>query len=77
MIFKGRIQNGVVVLEQGLSLPEGAEVAVCYEGAAPNPSVVKRRIQVPLVHTGKPGTIHLTGKRIAEILDKDDVSSRR
>jgi hypothetical protein len=28
MIAKGRVQNGVVVLEKGVSLPEGREVTV-------------------------------------------------
>ncbi|MFO0964073.1 MAG: hypothetical protein U0793_00615 [Gemmataceae bacterium] len=34
----------------------------------------KRRIQVPLVRTGEPGTVPLTGARIAEILDQEDAS---
>jgi len=34
MVIRGRIQNGVVVLEDEISLPEGTEVTVVV-GAAP------------------------------------------
>jgi hypothetical protein len=73
----GRVKNGVVVLERG-TLPEGAAVTVSYEGLSQiiTPSG-KKRIQVPLVRTGQPGTVKLTGERIAEILDQEDASPRR
>jgi hypothetical protein len=78
MEIHGRVCNGVVVLEDGASLPEGAEVTVSY-GPAPieNAPAAKRRIEVPLVRTGEPGTLHLTGERIAQILDLGDASHRR
>jgi hypothetical protein len=37
----------------------------------------KRRIEMPLVRTGQPGTVKLTAQRIAEILDEEDASPRR
>jgi hypothetical protein len=77
MEIPGRVQNGVVVLEGAPALPEGARVTVSYAGSAAVPAVQKRRIQVPLVRTGQPGSVHLTGARIAEILDQEDASPRR
>lgn len=35
-----------------------------------------RRIQVPLFRTEQPGSVELTGARIAEILDQEDASAR-
>jgi hypothetical protein len=77
MNIKGRVRNGVVVLEEGSVLPEGMEVIISYTGPGTTPPAAKRRIQVPLVRTGEPGSVHLTGERIAEILDQEVVSSRR
>ena len=77
MNVKGRVENGVVVLEDGAALPEGAEVTVSYARPEAKPPVAKRRIQVPLIRTGEPGNVHLTRVRIAEILDKEDVSPGR
>jgi hypothetical protein len=77
MVVRGRVQKGVVVLEEGNPLPEGAEVCVYY----PVPSQVvppqsRRRIELPLVRTGQPGSVNLTGERIAEILDEEDAAPR-
>jgi hypothetical protein len=77
MDFRGHVHNGVVVLDGGPALPEGAAVTVRYPAKAEaNPPVQKRRIQVPLVRTNEPGSVHLTGKRIGEILDEEDASPR-
>ena len=74
----GYVRNGVVVLEGAPALPEGAMVTVSYQGPTDvGPQSRKRRIEVPRVKTGEPGTVHLTGQRIAEILDEEDVSPRR
>jgi len=35
MVARGRVQNGVVVLEDGLKLPEGQEVTVLAPAKAP------------------------------------------
>jgi hypothetical protein len=78
MTIHGRVQNGVVVLEDGPALPEGAAVTVWYPApTGPQPVLEKKRIQFPLVRTGEPGSVHLTGERIAEILDEEDASPRR
>ena len=72
MELSGVVHNGVVVLEAGRSLPEGAHVTVSCEvptGAAPK----KRRVEFPLVRSKRPGSLHLTGKQIAEFLDEEDV----
>ena len=77
MQIPGRVQNGVVILQSGTVLPEGAAVTVVYpEPAAVGPSVGKQRIQVPLVRTGQPGSVKLTSERIAEILDEEDAAPR-
>jgi hypothetical protein len=78
MEVPGRVQNGVVVLQAGTVLPEGAAVTVHYPASVVRPpSVGKKRIHVPLVRTGEPGTVNLTSERIAEILDKEDAAPRR
>jgi len=78
MEIRGRVHNGVVVIEGEVPLPEGAAVTVTYPAPAGiTPSVPKKRIQVPLVRTGQPGSVNLTGERIAEILDEEDASPRR
>jgi hypothetical protein len=77
MKIHGRVQNGVVVLENGIALPEGASVIVSFDGPPGKSPEKKDRIQVPLVRTGQPGSVTLTGKAIAEILNEEDASSRR
>jgi len=73
IVVVGRVRNGVVVLDGDSSLPEGAVVTISYgEPPAKQATVGSTRIQVPLVRTGQPGSVHLTGERIAEILDNDD-----
>jgi len=77
MVVSGRVHNGVVVLEDASALPEGAAVSVTYPASLrEKPRDHGRRIQVPLVHTDEPGSVNLTGARIAEILDEEDASSR-
>jgi hypothetical protein len=78
MVIPGKVVHGVVVLEGNPQLPEGAAVTVSYEGPSEiTLPVGKTRIQVPLVRTGQPSTVTLTGERIAEILDEEDASPRR
>ena len=77
MIIPGRVQNGVVIPQGGPALPEGAAVGIQYPAPpAAGPAPEKRRIQVPLVRTGRPGSVRLTGGRIAEILDAEDAAPR-
>ncbi|HEV3203455.1 MAG TPA: hypothetical protein VGY77_03685 [Gemmataceae bacterium] len=78
MKFRGRVQNGVVVLERGPALPEGTKVTVsCDTTPVSQPRRKKKRVEFPLVHSKHPGTLNLTGQRIAEILDEEDASPRR
>ena len=76
--ISGVVLNGVVVIDGAPALPEGAVVTITYP-AIPRAStgVEKGRIQVPLVRTGAPATVNLTGARIAEILDEHDATPRR
>jgi hypothetical protein len=79
MEIVGHVRNGVVVLDGNPNLPEGAAVTVHYPAPSPAASTVgiKRRIQVPLVRTGQPGSVNLTNERIGEILDQEDAAPRR
>src|SRR6184192_4158037 len=67
MVVRGRVHNGVVVLEGNPALPEGAAVTVTYPAPAESPPAAeKRRVEFPLVRSARPGSVHLTGERIAE-----------
>ncbi len=75
MTVPGRVHNGVVVLEADSALPEGAIVTVTYtEVSARTANGKASRVYVPLVKTGHPGSVILTGDRIAQILDEDDAA---
>jgi hypothetical protein len=76
MEIRGRVENGVVVLEGESTLPEGMEVSVVPR-VSPVIRLAKhqRRVVLPLVPSEKPGSIDLTADRIAEILEEQDVSS--
>lgn len=77
MEIPGRVQNGVVVFESAAALPEGASVSVVYPVIpAPLPPAVKRRIQLPLIHCDRPGSVPLSGPMIAHILDAEDAAPR-
>ena len=70
MEIRGRVHNGVVVLEGELPLPEGTEVIVS-SGAAPETKPVgEQRIDFPLVRSKHPGSLQLTGQRVAEFLEE-------
>jgi hypothetical protein len=75
MTIHGRVKNGVVVLENGPVLPDGTQVTVSYQPARPGSQSKGKPVRFPLVHSKKPGSVHLTGERIAEILDEEDASS--
>lgn len=58
MVARGRVENGVVVLDKGVRLPEGQEVTVlvpAYVPAAPaNPSSPPRSVlDIPPVSVGR------------------------
>ncbi|MGO8900798.1 MAG: hypothetical protein ACLQU5_20965 [Isosphaeraceae bacterium] len=75
MEIRGRVHNGVVVLEGELPLPEGTEVEVIVSsGAAPETKPVgQQRIEFPFVRSKHPGSLRLTGQRAAELLEEDGV----
>jgi hypothetical protein len=76
MEVQGRVQNGVVVLEGGITLPEGTVVTVSYPvPSLDEPPTLRPRISLPLIRTGRPGSLRLTVERIAKILDDDGVSA--
>ena len=76
MEIQGRVQNGVVVLEGEVPLPEGTVVTVSYPGAPPTQSPdPHRRVALPMVRSDRPGSRQLTAERIAELLEDDDVSA--
>jgi len=76
MEIRGRVQNGVVVLDGEIPLPEGATVTVCYPVPLPagQPNS-RRRVLLPLVRSDHPGSRRLTADRLAAILEDDDVSA--
>jgi hypothetical protein len=73
MEVRGRVHNGVVVLEGELRLPEGSEVIVSSDAAPETKPVGEQRIEFPLVRSRRPGSLQLTGQRVAEFLEEDDV----
>ena len=80
MVLHGRIENGAVVLPTDVSLPEGTEVTIIVQPnreSAKTQSNEQHRVQLPLVESNQPATRRLTAERIAEILEEDDLSSRR
>jgi hypothetical protein len=78
MELHGHVQNGVIILLGDVLLPEGTPVTVsCSLDLASSSPVEKKRVEFPLVWTGKPGSLNLTNDRIAEVFDDDDVASSR
>jgi hypothetical protein len=76
MGINGRVEGGVVVLEGASTLPDGTAVSVIPR-ASPVIRVSKqpRQVVLPLVPSRKPGSVDLTGDRIAAILQDQDVPS--
>ena len=77
MELNGYVQNGVIVLSGGATLPEGTPVTVTCGADVPAPNSGRKKIQVPLVRTGRPGSMNLNNDRIAEIFNEEDVASAR
>jgi hypothetical protein len=78
MELSGHVQNGVIVLDDSVSLPEGAAVVVTYvETQANSVCNQAKRVELPLVSSGEPGSIHLTNERIYEILDSEDIEAMK
>jgi hypothetical protein len=57
MVARGRVKNGVVVLDEGVRLPEGKEVTVLAPGIAPGQVSVESAqphsiLEIPAVSLG-------------------------
>jgi hypothetical protein len=74
MEIPGHVENGVVVLDESVTLPEGAAVTVKLH-TAPVIRIARhqKRVEFPLVPSSAPGSVDLTNERIAEILDEEDI----
>ncbi len=70
MNLSGIVKNGVIILDDGHSLPEGTHVRVSVVGSTLISS--KHRVTFPLVPSKKPGSVQLTNTMIGEILDAED-----
>jgi hypothetical protein len=72
----GRVQNGVVVLEEPAALPDGARVRVT-RATLPRirTAAVQRPVALPIFDYDGPPDIDLSNARVAEILDRDDASA--
>ena len=84
MEIQGRIQNGVIVLDDPVSLPEGVAVTVLIpaldtSGASQllETEIVCESGKLPYVRGGNPGTWQLTNHMIAKIFDEEDVASMK
>ena len=79
MELNGFVQNGVIVLTGGASLPEGTPVTVSssVEAIAPPPVAESKYVVFPLVDSDSPGTLHLTNEMIGEIFDEEEVAAGR
>jgi hypothetical protein len=76
MQIPGHVQNGVVVLDGGATLAEGTRVVVSQLSRADQePQPENKTVELPIVSSGEPGSIHLTNERIREILDEEDLET--
>lgn len=57
MQISGRVQNGVVILEGGPPLPEGAQVTVSFNALSSMEERMKERVSFPLLHSKHPGSV--------------------
>jgi hypothetical protein len=83
MGISGHVQNGVIVLDGPVSLPEGAAVTVVYPAQAAKPQGATRPViecepgKLPLVRSATLGSVHLTNERIQEIFDEEDIEAMK
>ena len=70
---KARLQ---AVQNLAAPLPEGTRVVVTWHPKTEQkPLGEQKRVQLPLVTTGEPGSIELTNERVHEILDEEEIAS--
>ena len=72
MKTSGIVQNGVIVLEGGVLLPEGTLVDVTIPSPLIKVKAITKRAEFPLVPSANPGSVRLTNEMIGEILDDED-----
>ncbi|HEY3787559.1 MAG TPA: hypothetical protein VGL71_01835 [Urbifossiella sp.] len=79
MELHGIVQNGVIVLTGGASLPEGTTVTVScsVDAITPPPAMQRKHVVFPLVDSENPGSVDLTNERIAEIFNEEDIAAAR
>lgn len=76
MNIPGRVHNGVVVLEEGIRLPEGTHVDVSVPPTfSCQPDIECQPGELPLVRSSTPGALELTNDRIHEVLEADDIAA--
>lgn len=75
MEILGHIQNGVVVLEGERTFREGTRVSVSV--LPPQPVIVMKPGELPIVVGGAPGSVHLTNERINEIFEEEDIAAMK
>ena len=75
MKLSGRLQNGVVVFDEALSLPDGTQVTVVVgSDLVIRRAQNRKRVEFPLVPSSAPGSVHLTNEMIGQILDDQDAA---
>lgn len=79
--LSGHVENGMIVLDGGASLPEGAAVTVLVPAPAalgtsplPTTELICEPGKLPYVRGGIPGTLHLTNDMIAQIFEEEDIA---
>ena len=78
MRIPGRVSNGVVVLEGGQFLPEGAQVIVTLKHVESTEAPrAEEQVRFPIVRSQHPGSVKLTGQMVAEYLEDEDLSTGR
>lgn len=76
MEISGHVENGVVVLDGAMTLPEGTRVCVSYPVGTPlRAPAAQRPVELPIFPYAGTPDIDLTNDDIAEILDRDDASA--
>jgi hypothetical protein len=76
MPIPGHVQNGVAVLHEGATRPEGTGDVVSQLSPVDQERQPETKLAAwPLVSSGKPGSIHLTNERIHELLDEEDIEA--
>jgi hypothetical protein len=76
MGISGHVQNGVVVFDGAVSLPEGAAVTVIPRSKPViRVAETQKLVDFPLIRSASPGSVRLTNELIGEILDEEDASS--